>query len=122
MKRSSVILLLIVVGIVSFATGYLCGFKNHGFELALYENKVAVANLMEDRDFHGGTNLPPQFREYLKARIYCNVYNYYPSTRGYLLQKDWDFGPVDRDKLGSLVVWKDPDQKVWNWEDAIKGK
>ena len=92
--------------------------------MALTENKIAAANLKADRNFYGGTNLAPEFREYLKARIYHNVYSYYPSTRGYLLQKDWDFGPVDRQLLNTrhIVIWKDIDEVVWDWSSAITNK
>ncbi|MFM8359559.1 MAG: hypothetical protein ACKOET_13510 [Verrucomicrobiota bacterium] len=75
-----------------------------------------------DANHPGGTPLSPAFREYLKARIYCNVHNYYPSDRGYLLRQDWDFGPVDRQVLGLIGVWKDPHDRVWDWESAVTGK
>ncbi len=118
--------LVITVGLATMALGILVGFmagsRFRQFDLALRENKVAAANLKMNRDFFGGTNLPPVFQEYLKARIYCNVRNYYPSKPGYLLGKDWDFGPVNRGVLGSVGVWKDPEEKVWDWESAIKNK
>ena len=95
----------------------MLGARYKQFDLALQENKVAAANLK-----FNSTNLCPQFREYLKARIYCNVHNYYPDDRGYLLQKDWDFGAVNRDVLGSIGVWKVPHQKAFDWDSAIKGK
>ncbi len=108
--------------VLGFLVGFIAGRRYGQLDLALRENKVAAANLKMNRDFFGGTNLPPLFQEYLKARIYCNVRNYYPSKQGYLLGKDWDFGPVNRSVLGSVGVWKDPDEKVWNWESAIKNK
>ena len=117
---------IITVAITALAVGGLVGFiagcRYSRFDLALQENKVAAANLSLNRNFFGGTNLPTVFQEYLKARIYCNVRNYYPNKAGYLLQKDWDFGPVDQKALGSVGVWKDPDQKVWDWESAVSGK
>jgi hypothetical protein len=122
MKRPVAIFLVIVAFVAGVGAGFLGGCRYRQFDLALQENKVAAANLKMDTDFYGSTNLSPQFREYLKARIYCNVYNYYSSDRGYLLRKDWDFGPVDRNVLGTVGVWKDPHQKVWDWDAAVKEK
>jgi len=102
--------------------GFVGGSRYRQFDLALQENKVAASNLRSNRDWFGGTNLPAVFQEYLKARIYCNVRNYYPSRRGYLLQKDWDFRPVHLNVLGNVGVWKDPEQKVWDWDSAIRDK
>lgn len=85
--------------------------------MALQENKIATVNLR-----FNSTNVGPQLKEYLKARIYCNVFTYYPSTEGYLLQKDWDFGPVDRETLGKIAVFKDPHQVFWDWPSAITNK
>jgi hypothetical protein len=122
MNRPLPIFLSIVTFVVGVGAGFIGGCRYRQFDLALQENKVAAGNLMINRAFYGGTNLSPQLREFLKARIYCNVYNYYPSDRGYLLQKDWDFGPVDRKVLGAVGVWKDPHQKVWDWDAAVKDK
>jgi len=38
------------------------------------------------------------------------------------LRKDWDFGAVDRQVLGKVLVWKDPDRQVWNCDEALKEK
>jgi len=102
--------------------GFVIGWRYRQFQLALWENKIAVANLKSNHDFFAGTNLPPVFQEYLKARIYCNVHNFYPSKRGYLLARDWDFGPVNQKALGSVVFWKEPDEKVFDWVSAITNK
>jgi hypothetical protein len=117
MKRSLAVVLLFVGILIGLGVGFVLGWRQRQFDLALQENKVAAVNLK-----FNSANLCPQFREYLKARIYCNVYNYYPSNRGYLLQKDWDFGAVDRQVLGSIGVWKDPHQKVFDWDAATKEK
>ena len=114
-SRATVLFLFGIV--VGLGVGFILGCRHRQFHLALQENKVAAANLQ-----FNSTNLCTEFREYLKARIYCNVYNYYPGDRGYLLQKDWDFGAVDHEVLGSIGVWKDPDQKVFDWPSAIKEK
>ena len=113
----------LVVGLlVGSAAGYVGGCRSQQFRVALQENRIAAANLRMNVDFFGGTNLPPQLQEYLKARIYCNVYHYYPRDRGYLLPKDWDFGPVKRDVLGNIGFWKDPHEKVWDWAAAVTNK
>jgi hypothetical protein len=124
MKRLQIILLIVVAFIAGIFLGGLCGSRSNSFGLALAENKIAAANLAADRNFYGGTNLSPEFREYLKARIYHNVSSYYPSSKGYLLQKDWDFGPVDYQLLISrhIVVWKNIDETVWDWSSAITNK
>jgi len=111
-----VVISLLVGVLIGVMLGFVFGFRQGAFQLALQENKVAAANLK----FHA-TNLTPQLREYLKARIYCNVCAYYPGKTGYLAQKDWDYGEVDRDTLGP-VLFKDPHQFVWNWQNAITNK
>lgn len=77
--------------------------NNHGrFQAALEENKLAVNALKsEDHD------LPPAFREYLKGRIYYNIASKFPNDRGYLLRRDWDFGPVDLTVLKRRLYAKD---------------
>jgi hypothetical protein len=122
MKRSTVIISLTIGLALGGTAGFVGGCRYQQFNLALQENKVAAANLKMNTDLHGGTNLSPQLREFLKARIYCNVYNYYPGYSGCLLRKDWDFGPVDRTFLSNVAFWKDPHQKVWDWDAAVKDK
>ena len=124
MKRSYVILLVVAAFIAGVYVGGINGSRSTSFGLALTENKIAAANLATDRNFLGSTNLSPEFREYLKARIYHNIFSYYPSTKGYLLQKDWDFGPVDYRLLEKrdIVVLKNIDEVVWDWRSAITNK
>jgi hypothetical protein len=122
MNRRAVITAALMGMAVGVVIGFVAGWRHRQFDLALWENKVAAGNLRANRDFFGSTNLPPVFQEYLKARIYCNIRNYYPSKQGYLLNEEWDFGPVDRKVLGSVGVWKDPDEKVWDWDSAVKDK
>jgi hypothetical protein len=117
MKRPGVILLLLGGVLLGVALGFFLGWRQAAFQIALQENKVATWNLK-----FNGTNLTPQLREYLKARVYCNVYTYYPSKHGYLLEKDWDYGKVDRDVLGQVTVFKDPHQVAWDWQSAITNK
>jgi hypothetical protein len=109
---------IIVLPLVGIIAGFIAGWHYRQFDLALQENKIAAANLMMNSQIYGGSNLPPQLQEYLKARIYCNVHNYFPNKKGYLLQRDWDFGPVDLKVLGTICVWKEPDEKVWDWNSA----
>ena len=110
--------LILLAGLaVGFVAGGIWGWRHQEFSLALQENKLAVNNLTLN-----ATNISPEFREYLKARIYCNIYNYYPGKAGYLIKKDWDFGPVDVHILGRIAVWKDPDGKVFDWDSAVKDK
>jgi len=92
------------------------GVKWGQFQSALAENKLAVSNL------DAMPNLDPQFREYLKARIYNNVREFYPSKPGYLLQKDWDRGPVRQDLLTGVAVAKDVMDPVWSWQAAIEAR
>ncbi len=124
MRYSYVILLVTLAFIAGVVVGGISGNHSARFRLALTENKIAAANLAADRYWFGGTNLSPEFREYLKARIYHNIFSHYPSTRGYLQQKDWDFGPVDRQLMQSrhIVVWKDIDEVVWDWSSAVTNK
>ena len=92
------------------------GFRQARFQSALAENKVAILNL------DSVPNLNPQFREYLKARIYSNVLQFYPSDQGYLQQQDWDRGPVNQDILDTLAASKDPTGAAWDWQSAASNK
>jgi hypothetical protein len=114
MKLTIIFIIGLAIGLL---VGSIFGSKQASFGAALQENKVAAANLK----FYS-TNLTPQLREYLKARIYCNVNTFYPNTPGYLLQTDWDFGPVDKGILGKVLIFKDPNQIVWDWPSAITNK
>lgn len=116
-KKLTVICLVLGGVLFGLVVGLALGWRQASFQSALQENKVAAANLK----FYG-TNLTPQLREYLKARVYCNVYTFYPSTPGYLLQDDWDFGKIDRDALGQILVYKDPNQVVLDWQSATTNK
>jgi len=102
---------------IALGFGYFQGIKQGLFLSALSENNLATANL---HDSH--KTLPPEFREYLKARIYYNVYMHYPSSSGYLQQKDWDFGPVNRSLLGDIISVKDPTIQISDWTTAISQK
>ncbi|MEO7325658.1 MAG: hypothetical protein ABIW82_12585 [Dokdonella sp.] len=116
MKRSiylfSVLLFVVATSIGAFVLGVVWG----RFQGALEENKIAIVNLDH------APNLDPQFREYLKARVYWNVRMFYPANPGYLIQKDWDRGAVDEDVLGEVAAAKDPTVSILNWQNATNSE
>lgn len=116
MNRPLYLLTILVLTAASFYAGSIWGFRNASFQSALAENKVAIMNLDSLPEMN------PQFREYLKARIYGNVLQFYPPDRGYLQSQDWDRGPVNRDILGRIAVAKDPTSAAWNWPSAVAAK
>jgi hypothetical protein len=116
MKSYQVLFVGVGFLVIGLLVGLIAGHRHATFQTALAENKIAAANLRFNQD-----KLSPQLQEYLKARIYCNVLVQYPNDPGYLLARDWDFGPVDRKVLGDLAIYKDL-YKAWSWEEAIAGK
>lgn len=117
MKRTLVVLAVLCGLMIGVGFGFVLGFKKGSFQVALQENKIATVNLK-----FNSTNITPQLREYLKARVYYNVHRYYPSKKGYLNQVDWDYGRVDREVLRNIAVFKDPDWTAWDWPTAISAK
>jgi len=105
-----------VLTAAGFCIGAIWGIKHGFFQSALAENKVAIANL------DSSPELNPQFREYLKARVYSNILQFYPSKQGYLRQENWDRGPVDREILGRIIGPKDPAGAAWDWQSAVGPK
>ena len=105
-----------IIAFVSFVAGFAVGHKQGAFQAALQENKIAVGCLKWKPDL----NLSPEFREYLKGRIYYNIATRYPNDRGYLFSSDWDFGPVDLDVLPSRIYAKDPYVDSESFTDATK--
>lgn len=93
--------------------GFVYGVGFGQFSVALSENKLAIGNLDRFPD------LDPQFRKYLKGRIYNNVREFYPPWRGYRERKDWDRGPVDLCILGGVHAVTDPTDPVWDWQSAL---
>jgi hypothetical protein len=112
-KRFLLSLLAIVVLIASHFGAFALGAKLGYFQHALEENKVAIGNIDHS------PSVDPQFREYLKARVYWNIAMYYPAKPGYLIQKEWDRGPVNSALLGDVGAAKDPTIPVLTWQDAI---
>jgi hypothetical protein len=103
MKRIIVPALALALAAAAFLGGYGLGHDHGGFRAALEENKVAAACL-RSKD----ASLPAELREYLKGRIYYNIASKYPNEAGYLLRRDWDFGPVDTKVLPRRIYVKDP--------------
>lgn len=109
----------VTVPLLATAVGFCVGaYLGNGnavqqgrFQAALAENKVAADNLSNE-------SLGPELREYLKGRIYYNIATEYPNTRGYLLRKDWDFGPVDRRIMRGSIYAKDPNYDTDSFDAA----
>lgn len=93
----------LLLALVGLAAGWILGFKSGKFQAGLEENKIAAACLRAE-----DLTLSPDFREYLRGRIYYNLASKYPNRRGYLLRRDWDFGPVNVALLKRRVYAKDP--------------
>lgn len=116
MNRAFYLAATVLLTAAGFYVGSISGYRSGHFQSALAENKIAILNL----DY--SVELNPQFREYLKARVYSNVLQFYPADRGYLQQQDWDRGVVNRDILGSIAAAKDPTGAAWDWQSAVSSK
>ena len=90
MKLTLQIVATVLVAVIVFLAGAFWGYQKGAFGAALEENKVAAVCLRTEN-----LNISGEFREYLKGRIYYNLASKYPNDRGYLLRRDWDFGPVE---------------------------
>ena len=109
--RSPNIYITIFICIVCSLISYILG-SNHGyFQAGLEEAKIASANL-------DSQDLNPQFREYLKGRIYYNMATKFPDDEGYRNQDQWDFGTIDKKILGDIVYQKDPNYDIGSFQDA----
>ncbi len=113
MKRPLLILTGLFLVLIGFAAGWLSGFTSGKFQAGLEENKIAVACLRE-KDL----TVSPDFREYLKGRIYYNLASKYPNRSGYLLRRDWDFGPVNSALLKRRIYAKDPNYPCDSFDTA----
>ena len=95
------------------------GFKKGKFQAGLEENKIASTILRGRIVGDHELAISPEFREYLKGRIYYNIATKFPNNRGYLLRRDWDFGPVDGTVFnGARVYAKDPAWACESFDDA----
>lgn len=98
---------------IGFFLGVLFGYNKGEFSAGMEENKLA-ANLLSNEELE----ISPEFREYLKGRIYYNIATKYPNDRGYLLRKDWDFGVIEPTRLPPKSFAKDPTSDCNSFEDA----
>ena len=113
MKRFLLPIVVLSVIVAACLCAFAFGVWFGRFDAALEENKIAIVNLDQQ------PNLNPQFREYLKARVYWNVRMFYPASSGCLIQKDWDRGAVNEEVLAGVAAAKDPTVPILNWQSAI---
>ena len=117
MKRALIItgilVVTLLVALIGVAEAWHRGFASGRFEAGLEENKLA-ADCLRAEDL----KLSPDFREYLKGRIYYNLASKYPNQRGYLLRRDWDFGAVDVSLLKGRIYAKDPSYDCESFDAA----
>ena len=113
MERFLLLVLAVCLLAVSHIGAFAFGAKWGQFQSALQENKLAVGNI------DSSPQIDPQFREYLKARVYWNVRMYYPENPGYLIQEEWDRGAVNIAILGDVAAAKDPTAPILSWQSAI---
>jgi hypothetical protein len=107
------IIAAVLIAGIGFLAGAYRGVNKGVFNAGLQENKIAAACLRAD-----DLSLSPEFREYLKGRIYYNLASKYPNDRGYLLRRDWDFGPVDLGVLKRRIYAKDPNFPSESFDSA----
>lgn len=109
---------------VIFTAGFFLGFRKGNFAAGLEGNKIAALRLRENASppVEGWTvPLSPEFREFLKGRIYYNIATKFPNEAGYLLRGDWDFGPVDETFLKRAIYAKDPTCPAHSFDAATEG-
>jgi hypothetical protein len=114
MKRFLLVASVLAILFAGVFCAFAFGVWQGRFQAALEENKLAVGNIDHL------PNLDPQFREYLKARVYWNVRMFYPSSPGYLIQKDWDRGAVNQSVLADAAAAKDPTIPILDWQSAVQ--
>ncbi|MDB6071495.1 MAG: hypothetical protein JWL81_2666 [Verrucomicrobiales bacterium] len=100
---------------VAFVVGIFLGFRQGKFAAGLEENKIAL-NCLKQKEI----SISPEFREFLKGRIYCNLASNFPNDAGYLLRRDWDFGPVDKDILKRSLYAKGPNDSADSFDAATE--
>lgn len=104
-----------LIAALSFWAGAGWGYGRGWFQAGLEENKIAASNLRSS-----DPSLSPEFAAYLKGRIYYNLASKYPNDEGYLLRRDWDFGPVDTAALMGRVYKKDPTYEAESFDAATR--
>jgi len=100
---------------LSFLAGASWGHAKGEFHAALEENKLA-ASCLKSSDM----SLTPEFTAYLKGRIYYSLASKFPNDEGYLLRRDWDFGPVELNALLGRPYAKDPNIESESFEAATR--
>lgn len=104
-----------LIAAFSFLAGAEWGLRRGTFQAGLEENKVAASNLRST-----APSLSPEFTAYLKGRIYYNLASKFPNDEGYLLRRDWDFGPVDKGALIGRIYAKDPSYGAESFDSATR--
>ncbi len=104
-----------LIAAFSFLAGAQWGYSRGWFQAGLEENKIAAANLKSS-----DLSLSPEFTAYLKGRIYYNLATKYPNQEGYLLRRDWDFGPVETTALMGVSCAKDPSYTANSFDAAVR--
>jgi hypothetical protein len=104
-----------LIAALSFMAGAVWGHSQGKFQAALEENKVAAVCLESSE-----LSRSPEFTAYLKGRIYYNLASKFPNDEGYLLRRDWDFGPVDTTALVGRVYKKDPSYEAESFDSATR--
>lgn len=103
----------LLIGTVCLAIGFVFGLIHGQFQSALEEAKVAKAILKRD-----DISIEPQFREFLKGRIYYLIgTKFYDS--GYLTGREWDVGTVDTNVLQRPIYAKDPTFAPRTYNEAV---
>jgi hypothetical protein len=104
-----------LIAALSFMAGAVWGHGRGKFQAALEENKVAAVCLESSE-----LSRSPEFTAYLKGRIYYNLASKFPNDEGYLLRRDWDFGPVDMGALKGGIYAKDPSYEAESFDSATR--
>jgi|688.fasta_scaffold113664_3 hypothetical protein len=104
-----------LIAALSFMAGAVWGHSQGKFQAALEENKVAAVCLESSE-----LSRSPEFTAYLKGRIYYNLASKFPNDEGYLLRRDWDFGPVDTAALKGRIYAKDPNYEAESFDAATR--
>jgi hypothetical protein len=104
-----------LIAALSFMAGAGWGLRRGAFQAGLEENKIAASNLRSS-----DLSLSPEFTAYLKGRIYYNLASKFPNDEGYLLRRDWDFGPVDKGALNGRIYKKDPGYEAETFDSATR--
>lgn len=116
MKKLPVFLLVSIPSLgLGLMIGGFRGYEHGVFVTAMEENKMAAAILKSE-----DSEMNPWGREYLKGRIYSNLATKFPNDKGYLLRKDWDFGPIDANVSKGAIGSKDSTVENGSYDAATQ--